>query len=301
MKKLLLLLLVPFSLFAQEYDPDEHPMERRMKTWQLKGFEFYIGGGAAFANNKTADFYDGSSDNIMSLDLLFDNKFLFDEITELITTNYAYTDSVVLGQLPIMRYNPAMSVQVGFKYRFSPNWYFGLNYAFSRFKAVGEFIMDFPDVPPGNQRPNYAVGGLFAKEDRSTIELNVGYIMHFHPIAKPFFEIGAQFNYVSVKSFEAVIEDTPFNLMNEYANPTNPGVQEMPYNNVWGGAGYGFAAAVGVKIAASPTISIDPAFYLSVNSLGHGRLLEGYNQNFVVNYAAMVRITISDAAFFKNY
>ncbi len=288
-----IVLAFPFSGWAQKSNKED--------KWQLDGFEVFFSGGLYFANKNTASFYNGSPENTMNLGLIFNNEYVFDRVTELVKLNHGYVSTIALGALPdIMSYGPAMSVQLGFKYRFKENWSFGMNYSFARVKTVGEFIIDFPGLPPSNVYLTYTTGALVAEEERSTIEMSVGYTMHNHTIAKPFFEIGAQFNYMKIRNFDAVIEGTTFSLMSERENPTNPGVQGIPYNYVWGGSGYGFSASFGVKIAASPSISIDPVFTLSANSLGYGRLLTTYDHGFYFNYAAMIRLTISDAAFFKN-
>ncbi len=294
---ILLMLLTPSLIFAQSYEDKMEAMEK----WQLKGFEFYIAGGAYFANKNNANFYNGSPENTMNLGLIFNNEFVYDKVSELVIGNYAYVDTIALGDLPQqMRFVPSMAVQLGFKYRFKKNWYFTMSYAFTRAVASGEFEISFPNVIPSNVYFDYAMERLVAKEDRSTIDLSFGYIFHQNHIVKPFLELGAQFNYLKIKSYDAYIEGTQFDLLSEREDPTNPGYQSTPYNYVWGGAGFGVSGAVGVKFTATPSVSIDPVFTFSMNSMGHRRLLTTYDTGFYFNYAAMVRIIISDAAFFKN-
>ena len=110
---------------------------------------------------------------------------------------------------------------------------------------------------------------------------------------KPFIELGAQFNFVRVKSFDAVIENKTYNLLDVYGGQTYiPGADMQELDTKYGGPGFGFMGAAGIKFAFNKGVSIDPCFYISFGKVG----LNGY-KNFHFNYGAYVRLVMSDALF----
>jgi len=261
-----------------------------------KGFDFTIGGGIFFGSKYNAAYYSGKPDNECPLNYVFNNKYWYDDINQKVKDNYPYIDdSLYLKDYPDnVAYKISMSISLGAKYKFNKNWGVSLHYTFSRLTASAPFFLYF-DAPPNNDRYNYVEEYLVAKEDRSMIDLSVSCLFHPHKILKPFIEMGVQFNYVKVKSFNAYIEDTPFNLLDIYGGANYvPGVQLLENKPIYGGAGYGFVAAVGLKMAFNKFISLDPCFYLAASSVH----LTGYT-NVALNYGLQVRIVMSDAVFGK--
>ncbi|MCL1849940.1 MAG: hypothetical protein FWF70_00795 [Bacteroidetes bacterium] len=289
------------------YDPyDDEEEYQKDISWKQKGFEFYLGGGIYFASKQTANYYNGAPENDINLHLLTNNKYHWDDIlVNLLKKAYPSMDTMVLRNDYNIdsRYSIAMDIALGGRYRLAKNWYLELSYSFRRASCENKFIFDNPYGIPGNkENPPYSNWEyLIAKEDRHYIELSVGYIFQNNPIAKPFFSIGALFNYVRINSFLAIIENKSYDLMSiaKYPNWV-PGVDEMPNYRGWTGAGYGFSFTAGLKLAVSRSVSLDPVFQLSVGSFGNSQELPGFNTNLCVNYMAGVRIVINDALFFKN-
>ena len=284
------------------YDPYEDEEEEEYLgdiSWKQKGFEFYIGGGIYFASKKTANYYNGAPENAINLDLLFKNKYYREDVFLIMKEAYPYIDTMVFnGEYNYdSRYSIAMDISLGARYRIQKNWYLELTYAFRRVNCVNTFSFDFPiDVPGNKENPSYSnLESLVAKEDRHYIDFSVGYIFQNNPVAKPFFSLGAQFNYISIKSFLAIIEETPFDLMAIAKYPDwIPGIQDMPNYRSWAGAGYGFSVTAGLKLAVNQSVSLDPVFQLSVGSFGNSRNLPGFNPHLCFNYMAGVRVVISD-------
>jgi hypothetical protein len=107
--------------------------------------------------------------------------------------------------------------------------------------------------------------------------------------------MGLQFNYVRVKSFNASIEGATYSLLDIYGGENFvPGVQLVENKPLYGGAGYGFVAAVGLKIAFNKFISLDPVFYLAASSIH----LPNYT-GIALNYGIQVRLVMSDVVFGK--
>jgi len=286
------------------YDDENEYM--RDISWKQKGFEFYIGGGIYLAGKKTANYYNGAPKNNINLNLLFNNKYYRENlILPLLKEAYPYIDTMLFREKydTISKYSIAMDVSLGARYRFHKNWYLELSYSFRRISCENPFVFDFPGVVPGNkENPPYSNREyLIAKEDRHYIDFSAGYIFQNNPAVKPFFSLGVQFNYINIKSFLAVIEEKPFDLMHlaKYPDET-PDVQPMPDYRVWAGPGYGFSLTAGLKIAVNPSISLDPIFQLSVGSFGNSENLPNFNTDFCFNYMVGVHIVMSDAFFYKK-
>lgn len=137
------------------------------------------------------------------------------------------------------------------------------------------------------------------------IDLSASYLFSgVHRMVKPFVELGAQFNYVKVKQFEAVLLDEKnvpqytLSLLDPYGGAGYvPGVDMQTYDVIYGGPGFGFSFSAGLKIAIKNSVSIDPTFYGTL-----GRLyLKPYGQSvFSFSYGVMVRVVMNDFFFKKR-
>lgn len=262
------------------------------------GVDFIIGAGIYFGSKTTAGYYSGIPDNENNLDYIFHNDSWKEQIIKLMTDNNSFISSTdttigVLEYPGAMKYKPAMSVSLGASYRFNSHWRINIYYSFARLTAKDVFTVSFENRVPGNQRNDYMMYLLIGKENRSFFDLTGSYTFQFNKNVKPFIEFGAQFNFVRVKKFDAVIEEQEFNLMDIYGGSTYvQGAYMQTFEPHYGGAGWGVEAAAGIKFAFSPAVSIDPCFYVSFGKIN----LEGYKTPHF-NYGAYVRLVMSDAMF----
>jgi len=318
---------LPNSTFAQEKKPKGEPIniyyeeEENWKdiTWKRNGFEIFIGagvyGGIYFpdkkkTNNKqTANYYNGAPKNAINLNMIFDNKYYREEVYHILKRAYPYIDTMklIVDYNTDSRYNIAMDISLGGRYRFHKNWYIELSYSFRRLSCENRFNFEFPGGVPGNkENPPYSKWEyLLAKEDRHYIDFSLGYIFQKHPIAKPFIAIGGMFTYTNIKSFDVFIESKKptFNLMAIAKNPNYvPGIPNSPGNEyrVWSGPGYGCSLTVGLKIAVNRMVSLDPLFQVTAASFGNSPNLQGFYTKMCFNYMAGIRLGMSDAIFSRN-
>ena len=193
-----------------------------------------------------------------------------------------------------VHYQPAMSVCIGASYRFDEHWRINIYYTFARLTVKSIFNMSYDNRVPGNDHPQFLDYLLVGKENRSFFDLTGSYTFQVNKIVKPFLEFGAQFNFVRVKSLNAVIEDREYSLFNQ-SNGINPdGTPSYPGKQTYGGPGFAVTGVVGVKFAFSKSISVDPCFYVNFGKVG----LNGY-KDFHINYGAYIRLVLSDAMFAK--
>jgi hypothetical protein len=266
-----------------------------------KGFDIIFAGGCYFGSKYNAQYYNGDYSNENGLDYLFENTYRYRDIYTMIKEHYPFiSDSIHYGgPLGNMKYRVAVMIQLGIRYKFTKNWSLQLVYSFSRLKANGQFRILYEAVPG-----NYHTGMLdnqyiLGKEDRSLIDLSVCYHFSTKSIVKPFIEAGVQFNFVRVKSMDAVFYDANKNKLKSYSFINNlqnyvPGVQSDGSIVKYGGPGFGFSAAAGLKLAFNKYVSLDPCFYFNAGKFG----LEGY-KDFSYNFGVLVRIVMNDSMFSK--
>ncbi len=296
-----------FAGFAQREQVGE-VVSFRDTTWYDRGFDFYVGGGMFWGGKKTALFYNGSKFNECGLDYLFDNEYRRREILEAVTKVYPHIsmndqigyDERDLNMEP--RYNLGSCVTLGVRYKIRNNWALALSYTFSRLSVTNKLLLTYTSVSGNNYKAPEMT--LVGKEDRSMIDLSASYLFSgAHKIVKPFVEFGVQFNYAKVKKFDAVILDSRNNpqltltLLDPYNGASYvPGVDMQTYNVIYGGPGYGFSFATGIKFVVNKFVSIDPTFYGCMSKIN----LNVYgNKLMSFNYGVMLRVVMSDF-FFQN-
>lgn len=292
---LVLLLALQTIGFAQNRKPAKEEFGD-----DTPGADFIIGCGIYFGSKKTASYYSGQPQNENNLNYIFDNFSWKKDILKLITdrNNFVSPNDTAIGikEYPLdMHYKPSMSVSLGASYRFNKHWRLNIYYTFARLTAKDIFTVSYTNIIPGNERNDYLSYLLIGKENRSFFDLTGSYTFHPSKNIKPFIEFGAQFNYVRVKSFDAVIEDREFNLLDVYGGSTYvAGASMQEFEAHYGGAGFAVSGAAGIKFAFNESLSIDPVFYISWGKIK----LEGYN-DFHFNYGAYVRLVMSDTLFKK--
>lgn len=309
MKRIIIFLLstmICFCLTAQNYRNHNKNDNSSNKNTTEKidkkgcryeaGFDFIIAGGCYFGSKYNAQYYNGDLKNENNLGYIFNNQYWRDEINRVIKDRYPYISDDVenLGPIGNTSYKVSVFVSLGVKYRFNDNWSLQLAYSFAHLIANGQFRLGYTAVP-GTERTGmldnqYIVG----KEDRSMFDFSGCYLFTTHSLVRPFIELGAQFNFVRVKSMDAIFYDDNKNKILTYSLLNNlqnniPGVQSDGRIVKYGGPGFGFSAAAGIKISFNSKISLDPTFYFSASKLG----LPGY-KDFSYNFGILIRVVMSD-------
>ncbi len=265
------------------------------------GADIIVAGGIYFGGKAPAGYYSGIPSNENNLGYIFNNESWRQDIIKLIADHHSEVsinsdkDFKVKEYPADMHYSMAMSVALGVSYRFDAHWRINLYYTFARLTAKDAFTVGFKNLVPSNVSNDYLIYMLVGKENRSFFDLTGSYTFQANKIVKPFIEFGAQFNFVRVKSFDAVIEGREFNLLDVYGGSTyvaGAGMQEL--DTRYGGPGWGVLADVGVKLAFSKSVSVDPCFYVSFGKVG----LNGY-KDYHFNYGVYIRLVLSDAMFQK--
>lgn len=314
-----LVLALPLLTNAQQEFPEE-PVRYSDTTWYDRGFDLFIGGGMFVGNKFNANYYNGSNLNENNLDFIFQNEYWRRDVMRLINETYPYI-SINDEVSPVAdpngnydwetQYKYRTLISLGARYKFSKGWGISLSYSFSRLTATSRCLLHANTVL-GNNDPLPQML-MMGKEDRSMIDLSASYLISgLHRVVKPFVELGVQFNYAKVKSFTASLLDKEgrpvgkeFSLLNYYDNQGYyPDAQT--YDVIFGGPGFGFSGAAGLKIVCSKSVSVDPTFYCYAGRLGIYQLKNTPNNNvladnsFTFNWGVLVRVVMNDFFFSKR-
>ena len=300
-----LFFFLAISAFAQHEQVGE-AVTFHDTTWYDRGFDVYIAGGMFWGGRQTALYYNGSVYNECNLMYIFGNDYRLRDLKEAVVKVYPHIsmsdelgyDEADLNMNPT--YNLSAGIGLGVRYKIRNNWAVALSYTFSRLTTTNKLLLTYTSVS-GNlyDAPELTLSG---KEDRSMIDLSASYLFSgVHKIVKPFVELGAQFNYVKVKKFDAVLLDKRNNpvytqtLLDYYQGQNwQPGMQA--YDVIYGGPGFGVSFSAGLKLVVNKYVSIDPTFYFCMSRLHlapYGSKVMSYN------YGAMLRVVMNDF-FFHN-
>ena len=306
---LLVAMMLPVVVFAQREEVGD-AISFRDTTWYDRGFDFYISGGMFWGGKKTALYYNGSRYNECNLDYLFNNEYRRKEILAAVVKiypNISMNDEIGYREkdLNLMpTYNLCSNIGLGVRYKIRNNWGISLSYSFSRLTVNTKFLLYVPGQVPSNTYPMPEMT-LSAKEDRSMIDLSMSYLFsNVNRIIKPFLELGAQFNYVRVKKFDALLLDSKNNpvltltLLDPYGGANYvPGVDMQTYDVIYGGPGFGGSFAAGLKIVVNKYVSLDPTFYGCFSHLH----LKPYGEKVTTfNYGVMLRVVVNDFFLHNN-
>ena len=200
--------------FAQsDIQTEETPVKISDKTWADRGFDFFIAGGMLFGSPFNANYYNGSKLNENNFEFILNNQYWYEEWQRTVSEYYPHismSDRIYVKDPDDMdwnlRYKLSMMVSLGARYKLGNGWAVALSYSFSRLTTSTRVLLSSNAVT-GNMYTQPVVA-MVGKENRSMIDLSASYLFsRVSPVVKPFVELGVQFNYAKVKSFEATLLD----------------------------------------------------------------------------------------------
>lgn len=281
--------------------------------WHDKGFDAYIGAGMFIGNKYNANYYNGSNLNECNFEYVFTNQYRLDEIKQALDDYYTFYD--IDNELSYqhdparnsvfnwnLHYKLKTMVALGVRYKFGKGWGISLSYSFCRLTSAAMLLLTTPGIS-GNTTPSPEIY-FYGKEDRSMIDLSASYVFNLNSIARPFIEMGVQFNYAKAKMFDAVAGEKHFTLLDPYyGEGYYPGAQA--YDVTYGGPGFGFAGSAGLKIVVAKGVSLDPTFYFALQRLAIYQTKNGPEEyrmgnRFTPNYGVLLRVTMNDFFFSRN-
>ncbi len=243
--------------------------------------------GGYWASDRTAKYYNGSSQNENKISYVFGNEYWYNDIKNHLNA----TDTVFVRELPLdMSYQAAF--QIGLFFRRTFDNYFGLTLQFdySKLHANDVYtvevdpytILTEPDIRP------YAIWGV---ENRINIDILLSrYFKTQKPQYMPFAEVGLNINSTTVLENKIAVGDLEYSLIDVYLTGGYvPNSGQNTYEVYQGGLGYGMSLAGGMRFRFNSQVSIDPGIRVYFQSVN----LEGY-QDLNPAFSFFIRLNLSD-------
>jgi hypothetical protein len=300
MKQLLIflfvLLVVQTNLRAQSesgYDNYDDEYDDEMPVNAFGHWDLGINMGMHWGAQYQAQFYDGSPTNVNNINYVFENKYWRQDIMNVLNV----ADTFYLRELPQkMRYTGAFQVGLYFRKTFDNYLGFSVQFDYSKLTASDFFTLEVDPQPSIGQEPDIRIYPIWGIEDRINIDFLISrYFKTNSSHLFPFFEAGFNLNSVRVKENKIRIETLEYSLVDIYLDGGYvPGLPQNEYYVQQGGIGWGISAALGLKMAFSDYVSIDPGFRFYYQSVA----LDHY-EKLSFSYSFFVRLSLSD--FFGSY
>ena len=204
-----------------------------------EGLNYGLRIGALFANNKTAEYFNGGAHSMNAINFILSYPDYHDQIS-----NY-FNDSdfsLVNPNFPaIMRYKPALQIGGTLQYFFNEKFACIATMNFAKVRSQGVFQIQLASPPQGAQMGNNLREGVITStENRFGLELGAQYakLLENSPVS-PFVEGGALVSTLAASSNTLEIGNFNYTLYNK-SNPNT----ESNHNYF----GFGAFASIGAKM-----------------------------------------------------
>ena len=289
-----LLMLFPSTGLTQT-DPSEKKKEEKnrkeiekekMEEENIARWDFGINFGAYFANKYTANYYNGSDENVNKISWVMETKYWYDEIKQIL-----HADSVILREYPTnMNYHVALMGGLFFRYNFTRRWGLFLEFNYTQLTTDAQFTLEVDPYDQPNL-PELFLYGIHGREQR--VNFDLGAHCRF-PVYKKkmnlFLQAGLNINYTGVMKSYINIEDHEYSIINIYGDQYYvPNSNIQGYQTTQGGFGYGPYAGGGMGFTFTRQIGMELGGYLNYITVD----LEGYKQ-FKPNGGAYIRFLLNN-------
>lgn len=259
--------------------------------WPLRRFEYGINVGAYFPSKYSANFYNGTPENINNANYVLSNQYWMDEIKKLL--GVSATDPVYVNGYPMdMHYNIAMMGGLFLRVNIDRKNGVFLEANYTRLKAGDVITLYAPSYNPNPSTgyQNTRLEQVIGKEGRVMIDL--GYQRSFPTAARInlFLQAGVTMCYTQMIESMLVIEGKPYSMVNIYADGNGyiPGTNPQTININQNAFGFGGILGVGAGIPLTSAFSLEPG----VNMQYHPVNLQHYSE-WRPNFSLYLRILIA--------
>jgi len=283
MKKIIKIFLVITCLctFTLQYASGQNNPYGKVRgdTLYSTGWSFGLNMGAYFANKYQANFYNGSNQNVDSINYIFGNYYRLNEIKAALGG-----DTFRLLELPAaMHYKPAVMIGFFGKYNMTHNFGIFLQCNYQSLKAEDAVTIALGPAQSYQLKwDSIILCPIWGKEDRMNIDLGLSKDFVLDESVHVFAEAGMNINYVHVKEHKIAIQSFEESLINIFGDqPYVPNTQMQEYTVRLGGWGMGGFLSGGFRFIFNNHVSLDPGatfYWNEVKLLGY----TAFRPNFTV-------------------
>jgi hypothetical protein len=299
--KLLLLIMVliipPFIVMGQKQEskkektPEKKSMDddERTENEPIVHWNFGVNIGGYFAGNYSANFYNGSPQNVNNINYVLSNYYWYQDIYRDLNAN----DKVILSGIPTdMNYAFTMMGGLFLRYNFDRKNGIFIDANYCQLKTEDAITLEVDPNPYSLEPEDLRYCPVVGREYRVNIDLAYQRSFPLKSRISPFIQCGMVMNYTRVLQSFVVIADKEYNMINIYGSQyyiPNTSLQE--YSMIQGGFGFGLMAGGGVSFPLTDAFGVEPGAFVHYYNVN----LEGYNK-YQPSLGIYLRIMFGNAA-----
>ena len=220
-----------------------------------KGWVFGLNIGMYYPSKKTANFYNGSSSNIDSVNLIMKNYYRYQEIYVALKAH----DTIFIDGLPQnMHYKVALQPGLYAQYSFSPQFALVIQFNYMRLKTNDVITIEV-DPKPYATNPDLVLCPLRGVEERVYADIGLKRSFPKKNNLSLFAIGGLNINSTKVKTCSFYVNETEYSMINQYGNSNYiPNSNMQTYNVYQGGIGVGMFAGGGASFTFGNGIVLEP-------------------------------------------
>ena len=223
---------------AQQQNQEEIPLSHL-------GMSYAINIGIYFANDATANYYNGDPNGANSIMRLQNNPDINGEIRDLYNGN-----PWTFREIPLdMRYDMTMMFGVNLQYFWKEELGVFLDFNTAQLVAGGFVTTEVAEATGGATEPVLYLEEIWGEESRVHVDVGLTYVLKNDGPIQPFISAGVDFLYTDVETNIVRIQGRQYTIMN---NGINGFVNENQ-----GGMGIGGMIAPGLKFRLNASFSAD--------------------------------------------
>ncbi len=211
------------------------------------GMSYAINIGVYFANDVTANYYNGSPNGPNSILRLYNNPITYAEIRDQYNGNDWYLDG---NSLPLdMRYDTPMLFGINLQYFWNEDLGAFLDFNTAQLVSGGFVAVQVEDLTGPVMEQRIELEEIWGEESRVHVDLGLTYVLKNSSAFQPFISAGIDFLYTEVKTNKVKFGNRTYSILNQGFN----GNVNMPQ----GGMGVGWMFAPGLKLRLNASFSAD--------------------------------------------
>lgn len=219
--------------------------------------------GALFANNYTANYYNGSGNSGLNYILgPYSPPQIKADIKKVLNNyNYSYDSTSIPKN---MKYDFAYSIGLHARYHFTSNSALGFELNFANLKTADVFMLEIDSVSSFDEK-KFVECNIYGEESR--YDFNVLWYQSFgkNKLFLPYFEAGVNMNNTVIKKNELKIRSLTYSISNPYNYMNN--IKDD-------GIGFGIICGAGVLLNVSEKFAFDAGINISYKKIHLGNYQE---------------------------
>ena len=243
------------------------------------GLSFFANAGAFWADNNTANFYNGHPSNANTIDRVLHSETYGTQIWQHLVNQGAISPSTIgnysqlqVVEYPDMYYRISYQIGLGMRYEYTSGFGWMLRFDLARLNAIGAFNLSSNNGTGILGSDPYIRCGMLGKEDRINIDLAITRTVRLNETLDLELDLGASLINTKVKDNLMEIKGSTYSILDVW-NGQSPSYGTGSYEYInQGGIGYGvfMSLLVGYSVPGVGAIKVGYTCYQAKTVLRGG-------------------------------